>query len=184
VTVCGDIMLPRFPAAIPLVAAPLAVCAQEVFAGLFAHDVNIGVSGHSREAGADEELGVRSGPWVDAGRWGSLRGYVLGSVNDEGGVAFAAIGAAWRWPLPKRIYVQLGLGGAVQGGYADPFQRYPNKLDLGSRFLFEPELMLGYGFSRRWTAELGWVHLSNAGISRHNPGMDDLGARLVYRFGR
>jgi lipid A 3-O-deacylase len=165
-------------------AFPAAAPAQEVFAGVFAHDVNIGVSAHSREAGVDEEIGVRSGPWIDAGRWGSLRGYLLGSVNDEGGVDFASAGAAWRWALPRRFYVQFGVGGAVQSGYADPFQRYPNKLDLGSRFLFEPELMLGRDLFGRWAAEIGWVHISNAGISRHNPGMDDLGARLVYRFGR
>lgn len=170
--------------AMSIAALPAAARAQEAFAGLFAHDVNIGVSAHSREGGADEQLGLRSGPWVDAGPWGSLRGYLLGSVNDEGGVDFASAGAAWRWPLPRRLYVQLGLGAAVQSGYADPFQRYPNKLDLGSRFLFEPELMLGYDLSRRWAAEIGWVHISNAGISRHNPGMDDLGARLVYQFGR
>jgi hypothetical protein len=163
---------------------PAAANAQEAFLGVFAHDVNIGVSAHSREAGADEQFGLRSAPWVDAGRWGSLRGYVLGSVNDEGGVDFAAVGAAWRWSLPRRIYAQFGLGAAVQTGYADSFQRYPNRLDLGSRFLFEPELTLGYGLTRRWAAEIGWVHISNAGISRHNPGMDDLGARLLYRFGR
>jgi lipid A 3-O-deacylase len=170
--------------AVSISALPAATRAQEAFAGLFAHDVNIGVSAHSREAGADEQFGLRSGPWVDTGRWGSLRGYVLGSVNDEGGVDFAAAGAAWRWALPRSFYVQFGLGAAVQSGYADPFQRYPNRLDLGSRFVFEPELMLGYDLSRRWGAELGWAHVSNAGISRHNPGMDDLGARLVYRFGR
>jgi lipid A 3-O-deacylase len=153
-----------------IAACPMATQSQEAFAGLFAHDVNIGVSAHSREAGADEELGLRSGPWIEAGPWGSLRGYVLGSVNDESGVDFAAAGAAWLWTLPRRLYVQLGVGGAVQSGYADPFQRFPNKLDLGSRFLFEPELMLGHGLSRRWAAEIGWVHISDAGLSRHNPG--------------
>jgi hypothetical protein len=167
-----------------ILAAPGGASGQEAVAGLFAHDVDIGVSGHSREAGVDEELGLRSGPWVDTGAWGSLRGYVLGSVNDSGGVDFGSAGVAWRWGLPRRLYIQLGLGGAVQDGYADPFQRYPNKLDLGSRFLFEPELMLGWSLAHRWGMELGWVHISNAGISKHNPGMDDLGARLVYRFGR
>jgi hypothetical protein len=164
------------------------VFGQEIIAGAFAHDVDIGVSGHSREAGADEELGLRTAPWLDAGPWGTLRGYVLGSVNDSGGVDFAAVGLAWRWrpprPVSRRLYLQLGLGGAAQDGYADPFQRYPDRLDLGSRFLFEPEAMVGWSFSPRWGAEFGWVHISNAGIARHNPGMDDLGARLVYRFGR
>ncbi len=161
---------------------------QEIIAGAFAHDVNIGVSGRSREAGVDDELGLRTAPWLDAGPWGTLRGYVLGSVNDSGGLDFAAAGLSWRWrpprPIPRRLYLQLSLGGAAQDGDADPFQRSPDRLDLGSRFLFEPEAMVGWSFSPRWSAELGWVHISNAGIARHNPGMDDLGARLVYRFGR
>jgi hypothetical protein len=161
---------------------------QEVVAGAFAHDVNLGVSGHPREAGLDGELGLRTAPWLDAGSWGTLRGYVFGSVNASGGLDFAAAGLAWRWrpprPLPRRLYLQLGLGGAAQDGDADPFQRYPNRLDLGSRFLFEPEAMLGWSLSPRLAAELGWAHISNAGIAKHNPGMDDLGARLVFRFGR
>ena len=175
--------LPAIVASLALGLAPAKAAAQEAFAGLFAHDVNIHVAAHPEEAGVDEELGVRSGPIVDAGRWGSLRLYALGSVNDSGGVNLAAAGAAIRWRLPHRFYVQVGLGAAVQSGDADPYQRRTGHLDLGSRFLFEPELMLGAPLGRRWAAEIGYVHVSNGGFSPQNPGMDDLGARLVWRWG-
>lgn len=159
--------------------------AQEVFAGVYAHDIDLGITVCCYEAGADIELGGRTAPLVDAGKWGQLRLYALGSVNTSGGVDFGAAGAAWRVPLSSRLYLQAGLGGAVQDGDADQFQRRPDHLDLGSRVLFEPEATLGWAFSRRWAAELSYVHLSHAQLAGpQNPGMDDLGARLVYRFGR
>ncbi|HWF01087.1 MAG TPA: acyloxyacyl hydrolase [Caulobacteraceae bacterium] len=173
----------RTAAAIAMLLIPGAAGAQEAFVGVVAHDVNTGIDAHPEEAGVDEELGLRTGPLVDVGRWGSLRLYALGSVNDSGGVDFASAGAAWRWPLWRRSYVQAAIGGAVQSGDAEPYQERIGHLDLGSRFLFQPELMVGVPLSRRWAAEVGYVHISNGGFSPQNPGMDDLGARLVYRWG-
>ena len=78
--------------------------AAEVFGGLYAHDVNLGISICCYEHGADVEVGARTGPLVDLHRFGNLRLYGLGSVNTEGGVDFGAIGAAWRvsraWRMP------------------------------------------------------------------------------------
>jgi lipid A 3-O-deacylase len=158
--------------------------AAEVFGGVYAHDVNLGISICCYEHGADIELGVRSSPLVDFQRFGNLRLYALGSVNTDGGVDFGALGAAWRVPVGRRFYLQAGLGAAVQDGDADQFQRRPDHLDLGSRVLFEPEGTLGYIWSPRWATEISYVHLSHAQLAGpQNPGMDDLGIRAVYRFG-
>jgi hypothetical protein len=166
-----------------LLAAPTAR-ASEIFGGLYAHDINLGITVCCYETGADFELGARTSPLIQAHRWGGLRLYALGSVNTSGGVDFAAAGAAWRAPLSHRLYVQAGLGGAIQSGDTAPFQRLTNRLELGSRFLFEPEATIGWTLSRQWAAELSYVHLSHAQLAgRQNPGMDDLGARVVYRFG-
>ena len=159
--------------------------AGEVFVGAYGHDVNLGITVCCYEHGLDIELGARTAPLVRLGRFGDLRLYALGSVNTAGGVDFAAAGAAWRKTIGRRFYVQAGIGGAIQDGDADQFQRRPDHLDLGSRVLFEPEATLGYAWSRRWAAELSYVHLSHAKLGgRQNPGMDDLGARVVYRFGK
>ncbi|MHB8530804.1 MAG: acyloxyacyl hydrolase [Caulobacteraceae bacterium] len=159
--------------------------AGEVFGGLYAHDLDLGIAVCCYEHGADIEFGGRTSPIADLHRFGSLRLYALGSANATGGVSFAAVGAAWRLRLSRRFYLQAGLGGAVQNGDADQFQRRPNHLDLGSRFLFEPEAGLGYVWSERWSSEISYVHLSHAQLAGpQNPGMDDLGVRLVYRFGR
>jgi lipid A 3-O-deacylase len=158
--------------------------AQEVFGGLYVHDARLGISVCCYEHGADVQLGLRSAPFADFGRWGALRAYGMGSVNTSGGVDFAAAGLAWRVPLGRRFYLQPGLGGAIQNGDADRYQRRVNHLDLGSRVLFEPELALGYRISPRWAAEASYIHLSHAQLAGpQNPGMDDAGLRLVYRFG-
>jgi hypothetical protein len=158
--------------------------AGEVFVGAYGHDVNLGIAVCCFEHGQDFELGARTAPLLKLGRFGDIRLYGLGSVNTAGGVDFASAGAAWRKSIGRRFYLQAGLGGAIQNGDADQFQRRPDHLDLGSRWLFEPEATLGYVWSRRWATELSYVHLSHAQLAGpQNPGMDDVGVRLVYRFG-
>lgn len=63
-------------------------------------------------------------------------------------------------------------------GSADTFDR-PDRLALGSRILFEPELGIGLRLTPRITVEASWVHLSHATLfSRQNPGIDNIGARV------
>jgi len=158
--------------------------AQEVFAGVYAHDVRLGITVCCYEHGADIELGARTAPIGALSRLGDFRVYSLGSVNTAGGVDFAAAGLAYRLHLGRRFYISPGIGGAVQNGDADRFQRRPDHLDLGSRILFEPEAAIGYTWSPHWATEVSYVHLSHARLAGpQNPGMDDVGLRLVYRFG-
>ena len=158
--------------------------AQEVFVGAYAHDVRLGITACCFEHGADIELGARTAPLGGLRRLGDFRFYGLGSVNSSSGVDFAAVGVALRLHLGRHFYFSPGIGAAIQNGDADQFQRRPDHLDLGSRVLFEPELAVGYVWSRRWASELSYVHLSHAQLAGpQNPGLDDLGLRLVYRFG-
>jgi hypothetical protein len=157
--------------------------AGEVMAGVYAHDADLHISICCYEHGADLLFGVRSDPFARLGRWGDLRAYGFGAVNTSGGVSFAAAGVAWRIPLGRRFYLQPGFGGAVHTG-DDKKYDVPGKLELGSRFLFEPELALGVKLSDRWSAEASYIHLSHAQLAGpQNPGMDDIGVRAVYRFG-
>ncbi|HEY5107418.1 MAG TPA: acyloxyacyl hydrolase [Caulobacteraceae bacterium] len=178
-------LIAPFVLAAALVGAPVGSArAQEVFAGAYVHDARLGITVCCYEHGADFELGARTAPLGFLHRLGDFHFYGLGSVNTAGGVDFAAAGILVRLHLGRRFYIAPGIGGAVQNGDADQFQRRPDHLDLGSRVLFEPELSLGYTLSRRWAAELSYVHLSHAQLAGpQNPGMDDVGARLVYRFG-
>jgi hypothetical protein len=157
--------------------------AGEVFAGLFAHDVDLGVAICCYESGADFQIGVRSAPFAHL-LGGEVRAHALGSINTRGGTDFAAAGLSLRTPVMGRFYVQPGLGIAVQNGPTAQAQLTNDRIYFGSAVLFEPELSLGWRLSDDLAAEASWVHLSHAQLAgRQNPGMDDVGVRLVYRFG-
>lgn len=167
--------------ALAIAASPAA--ATEAFGGLFAHNIDLPTTIGSPEGGIDFQLGLRSDPLALVLKTAEVRAYAFGSVNSEGGVDFAAAGAALRFPLDGNIYIQPGLGLAIHDGPDDRASRSTDKLYLGSRILFQPELAVGWTLSSRWSAEFGWVHLSHATIlSGQNPGLDDLGMRIVHRF--
>lgn len=168
-------------AAVALISAPAS--AGELYGGVYTHGARIGITVCCYEPGPDLEIGVMSDRWQALSKYGDFRLYGLGSVNTRGGVDFAAAGLAWRIPLGHRFYLQPGIGGAVQTGPAVGHQARPDKLYLGSRFLVEPQGSLGYQISPRWAVEASYVHLSHAQLAGpQNPGLDDLGVRLAWRF--
>jgi hypothetical protein len=171
-----------------LAAATLALAAPahagEIFGGVYTNRVDLGIAVCCAQSGADIELGYRTAPLKGLARLGDFRIYALGSANTAGGVDFAAAGLAWRVHLSRRFYAQAGIGGAVQDGSASQLPGPKPRLYLGSRFLFEPEATLGLTLTPRWSAEASYLHLSHGYLAgRNNPGLDDLGVRVVYRFG-
>jgi hypothetical protein len=156
---------------------PAAAHAAEVFAGLHAHGVKTPFSLNSdREGGADLSLGVRG-----ARIGGSpLQPYAFASVNLEGGTNFLAAGLSAR--LGDRVYVRPGVGLAVHDGSASKFE-LPDRLALGSRVLFAPELAVGAQLSERIGVEASWVHFSHAQLfGKQNPGIDNVGLRVNVRL--
>ena len=165
-------------------AAPCAH-AGEAWVGVFGHDLPVGAAECCFEHGADFQVGLRSGTLAPLNKLGDFRVYAFGSANNAGGVSFGAAGLAWRWKLGNSpFYFQPGLGAAVQTGSDARYQFTRDKLYLGSRVLFEPELSLGWRAASRWTIEASYVHLSHAQLAGpQNPGLDDAGVRAIYRFG-
>ena len=158
-------------------ACPAAAPAAEVFAGLHAHGVKTPLSLNSdREGGADLSAGIRGG------RIGGtpLQPYAFGSVNLDGGTNFLAAGVSARFG--NRIYVRPGVGLAIHDGSASKVD-LPDRLALGSRVLFAPELAIGAQVTERIGVEASWVHFSHAQLAgKQNPGIDNLGVRLNIRL--
>jgi hypothetical protein len=155
-----------------MIAAP--VQAGEVFGGVYVHDVDTPLTKSGIEHGADLQLGYRGG------RIGHtpLQPYVFGALNTAGDTSYAAIGLSAKFG--DRIYVRPGIGIAIHNGSAKKFQDLTNdKIDFGSRVLFEPEIGLGVRVTDRASVEASWVHMSHAQLFGHqNPGIDNFGVRL------
>lgn len=155
--------------------------AQEIFGGVYAHDVEtpLNLSGNV-EGGTDFQIGWRGAPIALLKSGGGPQPYVLAQANSAGDTHFASAGLAWKFG--EQVYVRPGLGLAVHSG---PGSVVPGdgRIDFGSRMLFQPELGIGAQVSERLSIEASLVHLSHAKLfSAQNPGMDTIGIRLNYRF--
>lgn len=123
-------------------------------------------------------------------------------INTAGRTSFFSVGAEWRQHiLHGRVYGQVGIGATVIDGYRftpDPFQPglsneeawrrydvYRRRTSFGSKILFNPNASIGVRVDRRWAVELAWEHFSHRQIfSDTNPGIDNVGIRIVRKLGR
>lgn len=123
-------------------------------------------------------------------------------ISTAGRTSFVSLGAEWRQHILKgRVYGQAGIGLAVHDGYRftpDPFEPglaiseaqrrydiYLRRTSYGSQFLFNPNASIGVRLDQRWAVEATWEHFSHAQLfSKQNPGIDNIGIRLVRTLGR
>lgn len=152
-----------------------AASAGEIFGGLYAHNVNTPLSaGGHIEDGVDAQLGWRGGKILHT----PLQPYLFGALNSAGNTSYAAVGLSAKFGGP--VYVRPGLGVAIHTGSASNFENpFNDKIEFGSRVLFEPEIGVGVQVAPRITAEASWVHLSHAQLfGKQNPGIDNIGLRV------
>jgi hypothetical protein len=164
-------------AAVAALSWPAAAPAAEIFAGLHAHGVKTPLSLNSdREGGADISAGLRGGGIAGT----PLQPYAFASLNLQGGTNFLAAGLSARFG--NRVYVRPGVGFAIHDGSASKVD-LPDRLALGSRVLFAPELAIGARLTDRIGVEASWVHFSHAQTAgKQNPGIDNVGLRLNVRL--
>ena len=152
--------------------------ATELFGGIYRHAVSTPFSLEGgREQGVDLMLGIRGGKIIPGL---GLQPYAFGALNSAGDTSYAAAGLSWRFG--QTLYIRPGIGLAIHNGSAERFDR-PDRIALGSRILFEPELGVGYQLTPRASVEAHWIHMSHATLfSGQNPGIDNIGARLNFAF--
>ena len=169
---------------LPLAALALAlpghVLARELFGRALAQGTVRPFSNDIGDRGAALQLGWRSERIAGLGPIGGPRAYAFGSVNTSGGTDFIAGGLSWR--LGSLVYVRPGIGLAVHNGRIRQYDAEGDRIDLGSRVLFEPELAVGTAIGPV-SVELAYVHLSHAQIfSNQNPGLDMIGLKVNMRL--
>lgn len=158
---------------------PTPASAGEIFGGIFKHDVDTPLTiGDHPEGGVDLQLGWRGGKIGKT----PIQPYVFGAVNSAGGTNYAAVGISARFG--DKLYIRPGVGLAVHTGSAADFDDPTNdKIEFGSRVLFEPEVAIGVQIAPRISAEAAWVHLSHGQLfGKQNPGIDNIGVRLNVDF--
>ena len=148
--------------------------AGELFGGVYAHDVKLPTDKSGVENGMDLMVGYRGGGIAHT----PLQPYIFGALNTSGDTSYAAVGLSAKFG--GSVYIRPGLGLAIHTGSAENFQDLANdKIDFGSRVLFEPEVAVGAQINGRLSIEASWVHMSHAQLfGRQNPGIDNLGVRL------
>ncbi|HET7315822.1 MAG TPA: acyloxyacyl hydrolase [Sphingomicrobium sp.] len=154
---------------------PAPAWAGEIFGGLYKHDVETPLTKSGNvESGVDLQLGWRGDR---IGRT-PLQPYVFGALNSAGDTSYAAAGLSAKFG--DRFYIRPGLGLAIHTGSDAHFENpFNDKIEFGSRVLFEPELGIGVRVAPRITAEASWVHMSHAQLfSGQNPGIDNIGVRV------
>lgn len=153
--------------------------ANEIFGGIYVHGVDTPLTlGGDPESGVDVQIGWRGDR---IGRT-PLQPYAFGALNSAGNTSYAAVGLSAKFG--DRVYVRPGLGLAVHTGSAGNFDNpFNDKVEFGSRILFESEVAVGVRVSPRVTAEASLVHLSHATLfSGQNPGIDNIGVRVNFDF--
>lgn len=153
--------------------------AGEIFGGVYVHDIDSPLTLSGTEPGIDAQIGYRGAALMNEK---GPQPYVFASVNTAGTTHFAAAGLAFKFG--HRFFVRPGLGVAIHTGSARNFDRADSdRIDFGSRVLFEPELGLGYQINDRAGVEASWIHLSHGQLfGGENPGMDDVGARFTWKL--
>ena len=171
-------------AALAACALPGAVAAQEVFAGVYAHEVDTPFTLHVGESGADIAAGYRFAPIEALKAIGRPQPYLIASLNTAGDTSFAGAGVSWTIGKGP-VYLRPGVGVVVHDGPSLRIDTIAKRhTELGSRVLFEPEIALGYRVDERFSIEASWMHISQGQLfnGRQNPGIDMIGARLNYRL--
>jgi lipid A 3-O-deacylase len=167
---------------------------DELKLGVLDHDV--GFFGPSVENGVDVNAEVRFHDidWFtskDNAVWLndllSPRPDVGASINTSGNTDFYYAGLVWTFDFAKDVfqeqdgfYTDLGFGGAIQDG--DLNNAPPGEKALGSRALFHLSAELGYRFNQQISVSAYFEHFSNGDLASPNPGMNNAGVRLGYRF--
>jgi lipid A 3-O-deacylase len=111
------------------------------------------------------------------------------TANTAGGTSFGYIGVVWTANIAEDIlndhdsaYFSFGAGGAVNNSDLNGDNASDNNKDMGTRFTIHLYAELGYSVTQHVNLSVFYEHYSNAGLAPDNPGMNNVGMRLGYKF--
>jgi lipid A 3-O-deacylase len=181
----------RFGLALLLTMAAASAFAQsrgfvdEVKLGVLDHDVGVLGSHVERGAQINGEVLFTSPDIFKV--IGSPQPTVGGAWNTANTTSYAYVDMTWTPMLWENllqsgdgIYAGGFAGGAVHDGNLN--QATHKKKALGTRALYHLGLEAGYQITPTYSVEGYFAHLSNAGGSSRNAGLNDIGIRAGFKF--
>jgi lipid A 3-O-deacylase len=123
-------------------------------------------------------------------RWASQpRPTIGGSINSAGDTDQFYVGATWTWLVWQNVLrpgdgvtAAIFWGPGFNDGLTVPDPNRPDRKALGSHVLYREAFEFGYELTANWTVSAYFDHVSNAGSSRFNQSINDVGGRIGYRF--
>lgn len=157
---------------------PSSARADELFGGLYVHDVDFPLTLSGVEKGVDLQVGYRFGR---IGRT-PLQPYMFGALNSAGETHYAAAGISAKFG--NRLFIRPAIGlGLHTGDDADFNDPFDDDVEFGSRLLFVPEIAVGFQIDDKFSVEASLVHLSHGRVfGDQNPGIDNVGVRLSWQL--
>lgn len=152
---------------------------SEVKFGVLAHDVRI-VAADTFESGIDingEVLFVS--PAFLAPVW-KPRPHLGVQGNTSGDTSQVYAGLTWTFDIAKPVWLGLSVGGALHNG--ETSRTGLNRKAFGSSALFRLSAELGVDMGDHLNLSLYFDHESNAFLADRNPGIDNVGARIGWKF--
>ena len=162
---------------------------DEVRFGAYEHDAS--VLGHQKETGADvgDEVLFTSPSflsviWAPRPNLGFL-------INTAGETSQVYGGLTWTWNFADNVlrendgfYVEFTEGPGFNNGKINVTGAVESqrRKSLGSNVLFREDLDLGYHITPNWSIALSYNHISNADLATRNEGLNDIGARIGFKF--
>ncbi len=153
---------------------------SEVRLGIVHHDT--GVFGHNKEDAVDIALGVRFQP-LSGDVWDIVanpRPFLGLNINTAGDTSSLNGGLNWDWTVWNQSFFSFAWGGAVHDGKLSTNK--PGRKELGSRVLFYLAAELGYRFGSHQSVAIRLDHMSTAGLTDDNEGLDTVGLVYGYHF--
>lgn len=122
------------------------------------------------------------------------RPYLGVTYNTAGDTSFYGGGLQWSFPLGESFAIEPGIGYFFHDGYNEnPYVQGSlestafgeEHVFMGSDDLFRTSLALSWHVNETWGAQILYEHFSHGQIlgDGRNQGMDNLGLRLIWKFG-
>lgn len=161
------------------IAEPLGGIISEVRVGVLAHDIPF-IAADNIEGGVDLNAEILFRPFGIFPKNWNFRPHIGVQVNTDDDTSQAYLGLTTTHYLTDTVWGAFSGGGAIHNGETTDFGE--DRKAFGSQVLFRLALELGVDVTDHLSVSLYYDHESNAFLASENPGIDNVGARIGWKF--